>query len=138
MKVVPLSAYNRLHAMVDEKGNWTGRLAEKELEGIPLGEAVSTEGPAGTITVHNARCVHSSGINDSEVSRPLLLNTFAAASAHMIHAGTNMLHIQSRTSCPIVRGTHTDFASMGISPDLVPMAPDFSGGYEAPFFKVEK
>jgi hypothetical protein len=37
--------------------------------------------------VHNARCVHGSRPNDSDVSRPLLLSTFTAASARMLPFG---------------------------------------------------
>ena len=54
-------------------------------------------GPAGTITVHNARCVHGSRPNDSNVSRPLLLNTFAAASARMLPFGAKTCVPSPRT-----------------------------------------
>lgn len=47
-------------------------------------------GSAGTITVHNARCVHGSRPNDSDVSRPLLLNTFTTASSRMLPFGTGV------------------------------------------------
>jgi hypothetical protein len=74
---------------------------------VPLLEAVYLQGCAGTLTVHNARCVHGSRPNGSVRSRPLLLNTFTSANAAMkLDAGTNALHLRSRRgacnqhSCP--------------------------------------
>lgn len=61
-----------------------GVISENDLKKIPIDKAVSTTGPRGTITVHNARCVHSSLPNLSDKPRPLLLNTFASTSAGML------------------------------------------------------
>ena len=133
-----------------------------------LEKAVSMEGLAGTITVHNARCVHGSKPNGSVrwfasiapsefswsarratnltlclpaclqgTSRPLLLNTFSPASAHMLPVGTNPLHLASHRGNPVVRGSDRSAvrdprAEPAAAP---PWAPNFAGGYTPPFFK---
>merc|ERR1712178_312001 len=76
MEVVPLSVYDHLHALVDDNG-FTGVIHPAELEQIPLEKAANTKGLAGTVTVHNARCVHGSMPNTCFKARPLLLNTFS-------------------------------------------------------------
>ena len=78
MEVLPLSTYDQLHPLEDAEGNWTGVLSPEQLANIPTTESVCTNGMAGTVTVHNARCVHGSKPNASPRPRPLLLNTFTA------------------------------------------------------------
>ena len=133
MDVVPLSAHDELHALEDEEGCWTGVLSEAALRGVPLHEARRMVGPAGTMTVHNARCVHGGAPNISSRHRPLLLHTFAAATAHPLPAGTNPQHARSPRGCPMVRGRATNLAVF--DPRPCPMAPNFGGdGYTPPFF----
>ncbi len=58
MEVVPLSAYDELHALADEEGRWTGQLSEAVLQGVPLDAAVPLTGPAGTgVLLHSAAVV---------------------------------------------------------------------------------
>jgi hypothetical protein len=135
--VVPLSQHDELHPLRDEHGNWTGVLNNTDLQKVPLVTAGDTAGPAGTITVHNARCVHGSQPNTTATPRPLLLNTFTAASAHMIaRAGTNLLHAKTPRGGRVVRGSDTCLAVLDGRP--IPMAPDFSEGYKSPFFAEKK
>jgi ectoine hydroxylase len=131
--VVPLSVHDELHPLTDEDGAFTGVLSEADLACIDTAAAVSTAGPAGTITVHNARCVHASEPNVSGAARPLLLNTFASASAGTLQAGTNGIHLRSTRGMPIVRGEAEVFTVFDGRP--CPMAPDFSTGYRTPFIK---
>ena len=134
MQIVPLSEHDELHALVDsENGAFTGILNEKDLKRIPTDKAKTTQGVAGTITLHNARCVHSSLPNLSTNSRPLLLNTFASTSAGMLTSGTNGIHLKSTLGCPVVRGEEETFKVF--DPRSVPSAPDFSAGYISPFIK---
>jgi ectoine hydroxylase-related dioxygenase (phytanoyl-CoA dioxygenase family) len=52
MGIVPLSAYDHLHALEDVHGNWTGYLPEEALSNIPLDAAIygSDFLPAGTVS----------------------------------------------------------------------------------------
>ena len=137
MDVVPLSEYDQLHALTDENtGAFTGVISRRELKRIPLDKAVRLYGKAGTVTVHNSRCVHSSLPNMSNKARPLLLNTFSCASAGMILAGTNGIHMRSKLGTPLVRGGEPVFTVF--DPRPCPMAPDFSTvGYVNPFIKSD-
>ena len=92
-------------------------------------------GEAGTVTVHNARCVHGGGANHSTCNRPLLLNTYAAASAQMLPAGTNPLHAQQRGGTYMVRGRETNEVLFDTRP--IPMAPNFSQGYTPGFIDAK-
>ena len=74
-------ADNALHPLEDSAGEWTGVLTDEVVSQLPLDKAVYLGGRAGTVTVHNARCVHGSKPNLAPNSRPLLLNTFTTASA---------------------------------------------------------
>ena len=60
---------------------WVGALADSDVELARVDAAEFPTGPAGTITVHNCRTVHGSAPNSSDRSRPLLLQTYAAADA---------------------------------------------------------
>ena len=159
MQVVPLSTHDELFPLVDdETGEFTGVLSESQLASLGrqgggggggggssndngggesgvFGAAVSTAGPAGTLTIHNARCVHSSSANTTDVPRPLLLQTFASTSAGMIIAGTNGVHRRSVKGTPVVRGVEE--AMTVFDPRPLPMAPDFSAGYKSPFIKAD-
>merc|ERR1712113_1040193 len=133
MDVVPLSAYDDSHPLEDADGKWTGVLSSAVLEGVPWEHARRMSGPAGTVTVHNARCVHGGHANTTSRNRLLLLHTFAAATAHPLDAGTNPLHKKSKHGMPMVRGKPTNMAVF--DPRPCPMAPNFEGGYTPPFFR---
>ena len=136
MDVVPLSAYDHLHALEDPAtGAFTGVIAPEQLAAVPLERAVRMCGVAGTVTVHNARCVHGGPHNQTGRSRPLLLHTFAAATAHPLPAGTNGTHGKSRRGMPMVRGRPSSLAVF--DPRPCPMAPNFDEGYTPPFFGKE-
>lgn len=132
MDVIPLNAYDRLHPLEDESGNWTGVLRDEVLRSVPWEQAERMKGPAGTVTVHNARCVHGGSANTTSRDRLLLLHTFAAATAHPLDAGTNPLHKKSKYGMPMVRGKPTNLAVF--DPRPCPMAPSFEHGYKVPFF----
>merc|ERR1712060_796732 len=132
MDVVPLSAYDRLHPLEDGNGNWTGVLSDDVISRVPLHKARRMTGAAGTVTVHNARCVHGGPANSTERDRPLLLHTFAPATAQPLQAGTNMLHKKAKYGMPMVRGEPSNLAVF--DPRPCPMAPNFENGYTPPFF----
>jgi len=140
MRVVPLSCHDELHPLDDDTGNWTGVLAEDILARVPLERAVypTRTAKAGTITVHNARCVHGSESNTSPRDRPLLLNTYTAATAHPLPFGTNLIHARAASGrqLSVIRGEPTRWAVF--DPRPCPMAPNFEAGYSAPFFETDK
>lgn len=136
MSVLPLSVHDHLYSLRDRQGAWTGVLQPEDLQQMDVSQAVPLMGPAGSVTVHNARCVHGGPPNTSSQNRPLLLNTFAAATAQALNAGTNPLHQRSRIGMPMVRGREWDLAVM--DPRPCPMAPNFSNGYTPPFFSNEQ
>ena len=137
MGVVPLSAYDQLHPLEDDNGNWTGVLQDKVVNSVPTHKAIyARDVKAGTVTVHNARCVHGSRPNISPRNRPLLLNTFTAATAHHLPAGTNLLHLKSKRQMRIIRGQPTNIAVF--DPRPCPMAPNFEAGYTPTFFADDR
>lgn len=94
---------------------WIGCLSEADEATLPLDTAVFPTGPKGSITVHNCRTVHGSAPNSSDVMRPLLLQTYAAA-----HAFTYTSLVSSLAhSDTIVRGKPARWALHDPRPCLV-------------------
>ena len=108
MKIVPLSHWNQLHPLEDENGQWTAVLPDDAVETIPTEAAVPLAGPAGTVTIHNCRCVHGSDPNTSRMSRHLLLQTFTPASAHTLDFGSNVAIRASKRGDKLVFGEERD------------------------------
>src|SRR5437879_11095854 len=65
----------------DGKGNWTGCLSAADVARLDTSKTVYLTGPAGSLTIHNCRTLHSSPRNESDLGRPLLLNTMTSADA---------------------------------------------------------
>lgn len=106
MSVVPLSAHNVLHNHEDEAGNWLAILPDSALATVPLRRShVAMTGKAGTITVHNCRCVHGSPPNTSSFIRPLLLQTFTPLSCEAILSGSNPGVLASSRGGQQIRGS---------------------------------
>jgi hypothetical protein len=129
----PLAVLPRSHliepmlSQYDDDGSWTGCLGERDLARLPLDEAVYLTGPAGSLTLHNCRTLHSSPKNMSDQGRPLLLNTLSSADAFPYTSNP----IRSRFDQAIVRGKPARFAHHDPRPCLMP--PDWSGGYSSIF-----
>ena len=111
----------------DDDGKWTGCLGPRDLERLDLSRAQYLTGPAGSLTLHNCRTLHSSPKNLSDLGRPLLLNTFSSADA--LPYTVNPL--RSPFDQAIVRGKTARFAHHDPRPCLLP--PDWSGGYSSIF-----
>lgn len=108
-------------------GKWTGCLGEADLQALDLSRTRYLTGPAGSLTIHNCRMLHSSPKNLSDIGRPLLLNTFSSADAFPYTANP----IRSRFDQAIVRGRPA--ARSHHDPRPCPMPPDWSGGYSSIF-----
>jgi hypothetical protein len=111
----------------DDNGKWTGCLGPRDLERLDLSQAKYLTGPAGSLTLHNCRTLHSSPKNQSDLGRPLLLNTFSSADAFPYTVNP----LRSPFDQAIVRGKPARFAHHDPRPCLLP--PDWSGGYSSIF-----
>jgi ectoine hydroxylase len=95
---------------------WVGALADPDVARIDLGRVAYPTGPAGTITVHNCRTVHGSAPNRSDRSRPLLLQTYAAADAL---AYTDLVKLSPHGE-ELIRGAPARWARHDPRPCLIP------------------
>ena len=108
-------------------GRWVGALDPSDLGGLDLSRTRYLTGPAGSLTIHNCRLLHSSPRNESDLGRPLLLNTFSSADAFPYTVNP----IRSRHDQTIVRGRPARLAHH--DPRPCPLPPDWSGGYSSIF-----
>lgn len=113
-----------LHSMYDDAGKWVLRIPE---ERIDFAQARYHTGPAGSALLLNCRTIHGSAANQSERSRPMLLNVYSAADAFTYTPSP----IQSPYLGQIVRGKPALWAHHDPRPCLIP--PDWSKGYVGPW-----
>ncbi len=107
----------------DARGNWTGMLSDKDAATIDISKVEYLTGPAGSITIHNARTLHYSPSSKSPLPRPLLLNCYSSADAKPYTP-----HPQPTSNTyRIVRGEAVKWAHHDPRPCQLP--PDWSGGY---------
>jgi ectoine hydroxylase-related dioxygenase (phytanoyl-CoA dioxygenase family) len=125
--VIPGSHNGELYDQYNDKEEWVGCLSSDDEAGLDTSKAVSLEGPAGSLTIHNCRTLHASKPNLSDLGRPLLLNVYTAADA--LPYTYNPL--QSKHMETIVRGGRARWAHHDPRPCLLP--PDWSGGYTSIF-----
>jgi len=125
--VLPGSHLGELYDQYNAVGEWIGCLNADDAAALDTSTAVSLEGPAGSLTIHNCRMLHASKPNDSDLGRPLLLNIYAAADA--LPYTYNPL--QSKYMETIVRGQRARWAHHDPRPCMLP--PDWSGGYTSIF-----
>ncbi len=112
-----------LYDQYDANGNWTGMLCDEDAAGVDMSRADYLTGPAGSITVHNARALHYSPSSKSPLPRPLLLNCYTSADAKAYTA-----HPQPTShTYQIVRGEEVKWAHHDPRPCQLP--PDWSRGY---------
>lgn len=127
LTVLPGSHEGPLYDQYDADGNWTGCLSDADAATLDESKAVSLCGPAGSITVHNCRTVHSSPPATTAHGRPLLLNAYASADAFPYTVNPSV----SRHDRQLLRGRPARWARHDPRPCLVP--PDWSGGYSSIF-----
>ncbi|MXY76427.1 MAG: phytanoyl-CoA dioxygenase family protein [Acidimicrobiia bacterium] len=115
--MVPGSNNGPVYDHYDLEGNWVGALSSEDVAAIDEDSVAYLTGPAGTITVHNCRTVHSSPApSEDAVGRPLLLNIYAAADA-MPYTANPMPTGHSGT---VVRGSPARWAHHDPRPALLP------------------
>ena len=127
MGIVPASHRGPLYSLRDQDGEWTGYLSDEDLAEVPLDDVSWLQGPAGSVTVHNCRCVHGSVPNMSDHARPLLLNVFSAGGSVPI---TPLVAPLSRSGT-LVRGLEPGWVELDTRP--CPMPPFPGSNYRSVF-----
>jgi len=133
MEQGPLAVLPKSHLLdpmlsqYDGKGNWTGCLSAADVARLDTSKTVYLTGPAGSLTIHNCRTLHSSPKNESDLGRPLLLNTMTSADAFPYTVNP----IKPKHDQFMLRGKRALFAHHDPRPCLVP--PDWSKGYTSIF-----
>ena len=129
----PLGVLPRSHELdpmlsqYDGRGQWTGCLSDEDVAKLDLAKTVYLTGPAGSLTIHNCRTLHSSPRNMSDTGRPLLLNTLTSADAFPYTVNP----IRPKHDQTIIRGERAAWAHHDPRPCLLP--PDWSAGYTSIF-----
>jgi ectoine hydroxylase-related dioxygenase (phytanoyl-CoA dioxygenase family) len=125
--VLPKSHKKPLYDQYNDSGQWTGCLSAEDAGKLNSSRAVELSGPAGSLTIHNCRMLHSSMPNRSSIGRPLLLNAYSSADAMpYTPVPTDSKYYQT-----IVRGQTARWAHHDERPCQIP--PDWSGGYTSIF-----
>ncbi len=133
MEQGPLAVLPKSHLLdpmlsqYDGKGNWTGCLSAADVARLDTSKTAYLTGPAGSLTIHNCRTLHSSPKNESDLGRPLLLNTMTSADAFPYTVNP----IKPKHDQFMLRGKRALFAHHDPQPCLVP--PDWSKGYTSIF-----
>ncbi|MCP5027117.1 MAG: phytanoyl-CoA dioxygenase family protein [Actinomycetia bacterium] len=135
MGILPGSHRGELYDLYDDGDRWTGSMTDEALAGLDLDAVDWLQGPAGSVTVHNACAVHGSPPNNSDRVRPLLLQTYSAADSYpLLGVGTN-----GRTGG--LSGTLVGEGSprwITVEGRRMPAAPDWSKGGYTTIFDVQE
>lgn len=125
--VLPGSHQGELYDQYNDSDQWVGCLSQADTATLDESRAAELAGPAGSITIHNCRTLHSSKPNTSEESRPLLLNALSAADAMPY----TPVPTPSKYFQTVIRGKAARWAHHDDRPCQIP--PDWSGGYTSIF-----
>jgi ectoine hydroxylase-related dioxygenase (phytanoyl-CoA dioxygenase family) len=123
MGVLPGSHTGVLYDQYDDDGRWAGALSPADAAALDAQSIVWLRGPAGSVTVHNCCMVHGSVPNTSPRPRPLLLQTYAAASSYPL-AGIGANGVTGRHGGTVIGGTTTQTIEVGGR--VMRSAPDWS------------
>ncbi len=125
--VLPKSHRHDLYDQYNESDQWIGCLNVNDASSLDTTGAAELSGPAGSLTIHNCRTLHSSMPNRSSVGRPLLLNAYSSADAMpYTPVPTPSNYYQTIVRGKSARWAHHDDRSCQIPPD-------WSGGYSSIF-----
>ena len=81
LQVIPESHHGKIYEHYDDNRRWTGAISDVDLVDIPLHNAVSMVGSAGSVSVHHSCTIHGSARNLSATGRPAFIITYSAADA---------------------------------------------------------
>ena len=127
LAVIPDSHLGPLYDQYGENGEWLGCLNENDSSKIDMSKTEYLFGPAGSITIHNCRCLHYSPKSISNSPRPLLLNCYTSADAKPYTPHPD----PSVHAYELIRGTAAKWAEHDPRPCQIP--PDWSNGYTSIF-----
>ena len=127
LAVLPGSHNGPLYDERDEQGRWVAALQPTDLAKLDLSRTVYLPGPAGSLTIHNCRTLHSSKPNLSGLGRPLLLYAYSSADAFTYTANP----LPTPYAGQIIRGEAVKWAHHDPRPCLIP--PDYSKGFTSIF-----
>ena len=127
LTVLPGSHRGPVFEHYDAADNWTGRIAERDLEGLDLDAAVALPCAAGDAILVHPLTVHGSRPNRSERSRPLLIHGLSAADSHSYTAMT----WGNSHSGEMLRGSPARMSHH--EPLRLRLPPDWSAGYSSIF-----
>ena len=121
--VLPGSHNTLVYNHYDKDGNWLGAINQDDIKEIDTSKVKYLTGTAGSVTIHNARTIHSSPASKSSKPRPILLNCYSSADAkpYSPHPDPS-IHADA-----IVRGERALWAHHDPRPCRIP--PDWSKGY---------
>ena len=127
LAVMPDSHLGQLYDQYGENGQWLGCLNENDSSKIDMSKTEYLFGPAGSITIHNCRCLHFSPKSKSISARPLLLNCYTSADAKPYTPHPD----PSAHAYELIRGNSVKGAEHDPRPCQIP--PDWSDGYSSIF-----
>ena len=116
-----------LPTQYNDDGQWVGYVQDRDLAQFDTEKAVYLTGPAGSLTIHSCRAMHGSRRNESDVGRPLLLNTLASGDAFPYTVNPGFPEHDQQ----MLRGSRPRAAHIDSRPCEVP--PDWSKGYTSIF-----
>ena len=114
----------------DDHGQWAGRVSDTDLESVPVGDALSLTGPAGSVTVIHSGILHHSRPNHSDRWRPLLICGYASADAFPFVPHYS-IGTRSKYAFQMARGEPAKYAHLESLRLRIP--PDWSRGYHSIF-----
>ena len=132
LRVIPVSHKGPIYELYDDQGVWTAAIKNSDLANLPMNEAVTLTGKAGTVSVHHSRTIHGSSRNVSTSSRPAFVITYTAADAIPYTAAP----YPSSHYGALVRGCQPSHAHH--EELYMPLPPDWSGGYTSIFEHQEQ
>ena len=127
LTVISGSHKGRIFEHYDEKGNWSGKIKDADLDSIDQRNARALPCRAGDAIILHPLTLHSSGPNNSESNRPYLIHGMSAADAISYTAMT----WGNSHSGELIRGKPARYAHH--EDMLMPLPPDWSGGYTSIF-----
>ncbi len=107
-----------LPTQYNDSGQWAGCVQDRDLKRFDTDKAVYLTGPAGSLTIHSCRTLHGSKRNESDIGRPLLLNTLTSGDAFPYTVNPIYPeHDQQMLRGSRPRAAHIDSRSCEIPPD---------------------
>ena len=127
MGAIPGSQYGPIYSHYNDKDEWVGAMSDEDAATLPINKVGWMKGRAGSITVHHCRTVHGSMPNNSNRTRPLLINAYSSADALTITSHP----APCEEALTVVRGKPAKWVEFDSEP--CPLPPDWSGGYTSIF-----